>query len=87
MQLKLQFAQRLAGIPGPSTSVFPGGYPPYYYTAPGAVPQVPSPRPGLVFQPLGLRPGWRPNTFVPPTRPGFPPSPVSPIVSCNFSWI
>lgn len=83
-QLKLQFAQRLAGIAGPSTPLFPGGYPPYYYTAQGVLPQVPS-RPGLMFQPLGLRPGWRANTFPSPARPvGFQPSPI-PVVSCNFS--
>ncbi|XP_022144571.1 polyadenylate-binding protein 7 [Momordica charantia] len=75
-QLKLQFAQRLAGIAGPSTPLFPGGYPPYYYTAQGVLPQVPS-RPGLMFQPLGLRPGWRANTFPSPARPvGFQPSPI-----------
>ncbi|XP_038905827.1 polyadenylate-binding protein 7 [Benincasa hispida] len=75
MQLKLQFAQRLAGIPGPSTTIFPGGYTPYYYPAPGVVPPVPS-RPGLMFQPLGMRPGWRANTYTSPARPGFQPSPV-----------
>ncbi|KAL0555410.1 hypothetical protein IC582_009355 [Cucumis melo] len=75
MQLKLQFAQRLAGIPGPSTTIFPGGYPPYYYPAPGVVPPVAS-RPGLMFQPLGMRPGWRANTYTSPVRPGFQPSPL-----------
>ncbi|KAA8516633.1 hypothetical protein F0562_016861 [Nyssa sinensis] len=35
------------------------------------------PRPGLMYQPLGLRPGWRANGFAPPTRPGFQQSPFS----------
>ncbi|KAF7804371.1 polyadenylate-binding protein 7-like [Senna tora] len=44
--------------------------------ATGIVSQVPS-RPGLLYQPLGLRPGWRPNGFAsPPTIP-FQQSPVS----------
>ncbi|XAR69680.1 hypothetical protein NMG60_11001372 [Bertholletia excelsa] len=73
-QLQLQYAQRVTGLAGPST-VFPGGYHPLYYAAPGVVSQVP-PRPGLMYQPLGLRPGWRSNGFAPPTRPGFQPSPV-----------
>lgn len=81
-QLQVQYAQRIAGLAGPSTAVIPGGYPPYYYAATGVVSQVPS-RPGLVYQPLGLRPGWRPNGFAPPTRP-FQPSPVS-VVSNYFT--
>ncbi|KAJ9555083.1 hypothetical protein OSB04_009697 [Centaurea solstitialis] len=67
-QLQIQYAQRMAGIAGPST-IIPGGYPPLYYTArPGIISQVP-PRPGLMYQPMGIRPGWMPNTFAPPTRP------------------
>ena len=73
-QLQLQYAQRMAGLAGPSSAVLPGGYPPLYYTAPtGVVSQVP-PRPGMIYQPLGLRPGWRANGFAPPTRPAFQPS-------------
>ncbi|XWS59577.1 hypothetical protein CRYUN_Cryun08bG0134100 [Craigia yunnanensis] len=73
-QLQLQYAQRMAGLAGPSTAVLPGGYPPLYYTAPtGVVSQVP-PRPGMMYQPLGMRPGWRANGFAPPTRPAFQPS-------------
>lgn len=83
-QLQLQYAQCMAGLAGPST-VFPGGYHPLYYAAPGVVSQVP-PRPGLMYQPLGLRPGWRSNGFAPPTRPGFQPSPV-PVVSIKVSNI
>ncbi|XVF07779.1 hypothetical protein REPUB_Repub06bG0169200 [Reevesia pubescens] len=72
--LQLQYAQRMAGLAGPSTAILPGGYPPLYYTAPtGIVSQVP-PRPGMMYQPLGLRPGWRANGFAPPTRPTFQPS-------------
>ncbi|XP_022746812.1 polyadenylate-binding protein 7-like [Durio zibethinus] len=80
-QLQLQYAQRMAGLAGPSTAVLPGGYPPLYYTAPtGVVSQVP-PRPGMMYQPLGLRPGWRANGFAPPTRPAFQPSSL-PLVPC-----
>ncbi|XP_054794771.1 polyadenylate-binding protein 7-like isoform X2 [Prosopis cineraria] len=67
-QLKVQYAPGIAGLAGPPTAVIPGGYPPYYYEATGVVSQLPY-RPGLVYQPLGLRPGWRPNGFAPPTRP------------------
>ncbi|CAK9140445.1 unnamed protein product [Ilex paraguariensis] len=74
-QLQLLYAQHMAGLAGPS-AVIPGGYPPLYYTAPpGVVSQVP-PRPGLMYQPLGMRPGWRANGYAPPTRPGFQPPPL-----------
>ncbi|MBA0591472.1 hypothetical protein Gorai_020147 [Gossypium raimondii] len=70
-QLQLQYAQRMPGLAGPSTVVLPGGYPPLYYASPtGIVSQVPL-RPGMMHQPLGLRPGWRANGFAPPTRPVF----------------
>ncbi|TYI04067.1 hypothetical protein ES332_A11G388700v1 [Gossypium tomentosum] len=70
-QLQLQYAQRMPGLAGPSTVVLPGGYPPLYYASPtGFVSQVPL-RPGMMHQPLGLRPGWRANGFAPPTRPVF----------------
>lgn len=72
-QLQLQYAQRMAGLAGPSAPVIPAGYPPLYYTAPGVVP----PRQGLMYQPLGLRTGWRANNLVPPTRPAFQPSPMA----------
>ncbi|KDP29218.1 hypothetical protein JCGZ_16607 [Jatropha curcas] len=76
-QLQLQYAHRMAGLAGPSSSVIPGGYPPLYYAAPsGVVPQVPQ-RPGLMYQPLSMRPGWSANGFVPPTRPTFQPSQLS----------
>lgn len=82
-QLQLQHAQRMAGLTGPSIAVIPGGYSPYYYAAAtGAVPPVPS-RPGLMYQPLGLTPGWRANGFAPPTRP-FQQSPL-PMVRKNFA--
>ncbi|XWS43500.1 hypothetical protein CRYUN_Cryun16bG0109400 [Craigia yunnanensis] len=75
-QLQLQYAQCMAGLAGPSSAALPGGYPPLYYTAPtGVVSQVP-PRPGMMYQPLGLRPGWRANGFAPPTIPAFQPSSV-----------
>ncbi|XP_028789976.1 polyadenylate-binding protein 7-like [Neltuma alba] len=67
-RLKVQYAQGIAGLAGPSTAVIHGGYPPYYYAATGVVSQLPPPT-GLLYQPLGFRPGWRPNGFEPPTRP------------------
>lgn len=76
-QLQLQYAHHMAGLAGHSTTVVPSGYPPYYYTAP---PGVVAPRHAMMYQPLGLRPGWRANGFAPPTRPVFQPSPV-PVVS------
>lgn len=78
-QLQLHYAQRMAGLSGPSTPVIPGGYSPFYYSAPsGVVSPVPH-RPGLMYQPLGMRPEWTVNGFAPPTRPPFqlPPAPVS----------
>ncbi|XP_059646780.1 polyadenylate-binding protein 7-like [Cornus florida] len=78
-QLQLQYAQLMAGLAA-SSAVIPGGYHPLYYTAPpGVVSQIP-PRPGLMYQPLGLRPVWRANGFAPPTRPGFQQSPL-PMIS------
>ncbi|GLT93477.1 hypothetical protein SLE2022_112690 [Rubroshorea leprosula] len=72
-QLQLQYAQQM----GSSTTVIPGGYPPFYYTAPtGVVSQVPA-RPGLTYQPLALRPGWRASGFAPPTASAFQPSSLS----------
>ncbi|KAG6580648.1 Polyadenylate-binding protein 7, partial [Cucurbita argyrosperma subsp. sororia] len=74
MQLRNQFAQRMAAMLGQST-LFQGGCTPYYYPAPGVVPQVPS-RSGLTFQPLGMNPAWRANAFTSPARPAFQPTPV-----------
>ncbi|GKV10198.1 hypothetical protein SLEP1_g21600 [Rubroshorea leprosula] len=72
-QLQLQYAQQMGG----STTVIPSGYPPFYYTAPtGVVSQVPA-RPGLTYQPLALRPGWRASGFAPPTASTFQPSSLS----------
>ncbi|KAF3613771.1 Polyadenylate-binding protein 7 [Capsicum annuum] len=73
-QLQLHHAQRIAGLTGPSP-MFPGAYPPFYYTGPGVVPQVPT-RPGMMYHTLGMRPGWGTNGFTNMTRPGFQPSPV-----------
>ncbi|KAL6145682.1 hypothetical protein ACLB2K_056367 [Fragaria x ananassa] len=79
-QLQLQYAQRMAGFAGPSATVIPGGYPHIYYQAPsGVVPPGP-PRPGIMYQPMGLRPGWRPNGFGPTSGPAFQPPPV-PVMS------
>lgn len=69
-QLQLQHAQRAAAeLVGHSSTFIPGGYPPVYY-----------PRQGMMYQPVGLRPGWRPNSFVHPTRLPFQPSQL-PVVS------
>ncbi|KAJ1378332.1 RNA-binding domain superfamily [Sesbania bispinosa] len=73
-QLQLQYAQQIAGLPGPSTAIIPGGYPPYYYATSGVVSHLP-PRAGLMYQPLAVRPGWRANGFAPPAR-SFQQSPV-----------
>ncbi|KAI8563197.1 hypothetical protein RHMOL_Rhmol03G0094000 [Rhododendron molle] len=74
-QLQLHYAQHLAGLAGPSTFI-PGGYPPLYYAPPPAVVSHVSPQPGMMYQPMGLRPGWTANGFAPPTRPGFQHSPL-----------
>ncbi|RDX82040.1 Polyadenylate-binding protein 7, partial [Mucuna pruriens] len=76
-QLKLHYAQQQAGLNGPSTAVIPGGFSPYFYT------DVASQmfQSGPLYQPVGLRSGWRANDFAPPTR-SFQQSPV-PIVSNN----
>nr|XP_043613621.1 polyadenylate-binding protein 7 [Erigeron canadensis] len=67
-QLQIQHAQRMAGMAGPS-AIISGGYPPVYYpSSPGIFSQVPS-GPGLMYQPMGLRTGWGPISFAPPTRP------------------
>ncbi|KAK8672183.1 hypothetical protein V6N13_110556 [Hibiscus sabdariffa] len=80
--LQLQYAQQMAGLAGPSTAIFSGGYPPVYYTAPNGVVSQVAPRPGMMYQPLGLRPGWRANGFAPPTRPAIQPSSL-PMVPSN----
>ncbi|GMH09878.1 hypothetical protein Nepgr_011719 [Nepenthes gracilis] len=74
-QLQLQHAQHIAGLAVPSTTVLPGGYPPLYYTASGAVSQIPTQQ-GLIYQPLGVNPGWKGNGFAPAPRIAFQPSPV-----------
>ncbi|KAM3287921.1 polyadenylate-binding protein 7 isoform X3 [Capsicum chacoense] len=73
-QLQLHHAQRIAGLTGPSP-MFPGAYPPFCYTGPGVVPQVPT-RPGMMYHTLGMRSGWGTNGFTNMTRPGVQPSPV-----------
>ncbi|XP_077233411.1 polyadenylate-binding protein 7-like [Tasmannia lanceolata] len=74
-QLQIQYAQRMTALAAPSTAVIPAGYPPIYYTQPGVVSQIPH-RQGLMYQPLGLRPGWRANGFTPLTRPAFQSMPL-----------
>ncbi|XP_073151128.1 polyadenylate-binding protein 7 [Henckelia pumila] len=83
-QLQLQYAQRMAGFTGPS-AVIHGGYAPFYYPAPGVVSQI-SAGSGLMYQPMGIRPGWRPNTRANPSRPVVPPSTV-PMVPNNPRYL
>ncbi|XP_072066088.1 polyadenylate-binding protein 7-like isoform X2 [Arachis hypogaea] len=66
-QLQLYFSQQLPGLGAPSNAVIPGGYPRFYYTG-GVLSHVPS-QPGMMYQHLGSRSGWRANNaFAPPTR-------------------
>ncbi|KAG4996279.1 hypothetical protein JHK84_027327 [Glycine max] len=63
-QLNLHYAPQQTGLDGSSTPVIPGGFPPYFYHS-VASQMFQS---GLLYQPLGLRSGWRANDSVPPTR-------------------
>ncbi|GAB4856523.1 hypothetical protein Ancab_014440 [Ancistrocladus abbreviatus] len=80
-QLRIQYAQRMVGLNGASTTVVPGGYPPLYCTAAGVVSQLP-PQQGLMYQTMGVRQGWRGNGFAPATRPAFQPL-LLPVISTN----
>ncbi|KOM34597.1 hypothetical protein LR48_Vigan02g074700 [Vigna angularis] len=63
-QLKLHYAPQQARLNGSSAAVIPGGFSSYFY------PNVTSHmlQSGLLYQPLGLGPGWRTNDFTLPTR-------------------
>ncbi|KAL8036285.1 hypothetical protein ABFS82_12G145900 [Erythranthe guttata] len=74
-QLQVLYAQRMAGLAG-SSAVIPGGYPHLYYPPPGVVPQIPGP-PSLMYQPTGIRPGWRANGIPNPSRPALHQSPIT----------
>eukprot|EP00250_Pteridium_aquilinum_P000983 c11160_g1_i1 orf=222-2270(+) len=77
-QLELQYAQRLAGIPGSPGTILAAPYPHMYYSGPpGAIPPL-SQRQGAMY-PLGIRSGWRPEGVPPPGRPGFQPMPLFPM--------
>ncbi|KAK1281794.1 putative polyadenylate-binding protein [Acorus calamus] len=69
-QLQQQYAQQIAGLVGSSAAVVPAVYPPIFYPPAGVMPQIP-PQQGLVFQHMGMRPGWRPGGFTLPARPAF----------------
>ncbi|KAL6585417.1 hypothetical protein OROMI_002061 [Orobanche minor] len=69
-QLQLAYAQRMAGLAGPS-AVIPGGYSHFFYPASGIVSQFPA-QTALMYQPMGVRPGWRTNGYI--SRPGVHPS-------------
>ncbi|KAL3825827.1 hypothetical protein ACJIZ3_021856 [Penstemon smallii] len=71
-QLQLQYAQRLTGLAG---TVIPGGYSPLYYPAPSFAPHIPA-QPGMIYQSMGVRPGWRGNGFGNPYGTAVQPSPV-----------
>ncbi|KAL2229353.1 polyadenylate-binding protein 7 [Sesamum indicum] len=75
-KLQLLYAQRMAALAGQQSTVIPGGYSPLYYPAPGVVSPIPA-QPGLMYQPPGIRPGWRANSITNPTRPAVQPSPVA----------
>lgn len=83
-QLQLLYAQRMAGLAGPS-AVMPGGYSHLYYPAPGVVSQIPAP-PGLMFQPPGIRPGWRANGIMNPSRPAVHQSPITLVSFIRFRF-
>ncbi|XP_073286330.1 polyadenylate-binding protein 7-like [Primulina huaijiensis] len=83
-QLQLQHAQHMAGLTGAS-AVIHGGYAPFYYPGPGVVPQI-SAGSGLMYQPMGIRPGWRANTRSNPFRPFVPPS-TDPMVPNNPRYL
>lgn len=83
--LQIQYTHPIPGLAGASTAVIPSGYPPFYYTAPSSlISQAPS-RPGLMYQPIGLRPGWRSPGFPYQARPGFQPSSF-PVVRTRVSY-
>ncbi|CAA0842927.1 Polyadenylate-binding protein 7 [Striga hermonthica] len=72
-QLQLMHMQRMVGLGGPST-IFPGGYSHFYYPASSVVPQFPA-QSAVVYQPRGIRPGWRANAVSNTSGPGVRPSP------------
>ncbi|GFP90799.1 polyadenylate-binding protein 7 [Phtheirospermum japonicum] len=71
-QLQLINAQRMAGLVPPA--IIPGGYSHFYYPASGVLSQI-SAQTALMYQPTGVRPGWRPNGVSNISRPGLHPSP------------
>lgn len=79
--LSLHYAPHRAGFDGPSTAVIPGGFPSFFYPTDIAPQMIQS---GLLYQPLGLRTGWRANDCAPPTR-SFQESHV-PIVTRHHSY-
>lgn len=80
-QLQLVYAQRMAGLAGPS-AVIPGGYSHFFYPASGVVSQFPA-QTALMYQPMGVRPGWRTNGYI--SRPGVHPSAGTLVSFMNFS--
>jgi len=77
MQLQARFAQPMPALSGPGGASV-GGYPTMYYApTPGVVPHMPQ-RQGIMYPPLGIRPGWRPSGgLAPPQRPAFQPMPLA----------
>ncbi|MQM10988.1 hypothetical protein Taro_043888 [Colocasia esculenta] len=75
-QLQVHYAQHMGGgLSASSSAVLHSGYPPLYYTSPGVISQIP-PRQSLMYQPVGMRPGWRPNGFVPLSKSAFQQMPL-----------
>uniref|UniRef100_A0A0C9RIN6 Polyadenylate-binding protein n=1 Tax=Wollemia nobilis TaxID=56998 RepID=A0A0C9RIN6_9CONI len=83
-QLQAQWQARIShpipGLSGPGGAVLPPGYPAMYYAAPGVVSQIPQ-RQGIMYPPMGVRPGWRPAGALPPSRAGYQPMAVAMVPS------
>lgn len=74
-QLLLKFSQVMRGFAGQS-AVIPGRYSSLYYPVPGVSTQVAArPRPGMMYQPFGMRPGWGADGYANYSIPAFNASP------------
>ncbi|XP_020092329.1 polyadenylate-binding protein 4-like [Ananas comosus] len=70
-KLQIHYAA-MAGLASSSNPMLHAGYPSLYYAPTGLVSQDPG-RQAFMYQSFGLRPAWRPSTYVPPSRPAFQP--------------
>ncbi|CAA2973664.1 polyadenylate-binding 7 [Olea europaea subsp. europaea] len=74
-QLLLKFSQVMRGFAGQS-AVIPGRYSSLYYPVPGVSTQFAArPRPGMMYQPFGMRPGWGADGYANYSIPAFNASP------------